>query len=115
MLQELFGMLSRNYWQSWVEINPETAHDHGVSEGDLVQITSPIGSLEVEARLIPGIMPGVLYVPFGLGHKSNGRYAKGIGVNPYEILLEEFDHLSGTSSLTSTKATVEKRNRKEMT
>ncbi len=114
MLQELFGLLTRNYWQSWVEINPETAHDHKISEGDMVRIISPKGSLEVVARLIPGIMPGVVYVPFGLGHKANGRYAKGIGVNPYEIFLEEFDHLSGMSSLTSTKVIVEKGNRKEM-
>ncbi|MFQ6115197.1 MAG: molybdopterin dinucleotide binding domain-containing protein, partial [bacterium] len=113
LMQELFGLLTREYWRSWVEMSPETAHKFGISDGDIIKVTSPKGSLEIKAKLVPGIMPEVIYIPFGLGHKAYGRYAKGIGVNPYEILLEEYDFLSGRSSLISTKVEVGKVNRKE--
>ena len=36
----------------------------------------------------PLIKPGVIAVPFGQGHTSYGRYAKGIGVNPFAFLPE---------------------------
>ncbi len=113
LIQELFGLLTRNYWESWVEINPETAFKHGINEGDMVKVTSPKGSLQVKARLLPGIMPDILYIPFGLGHKAYGRYAKGVGVNPHEIIYENFDYLSGCASRISTKIFVENVNGKE--
>ncbi len=113
MMQELFGMLAREYWNSWLEINPETAHKYGISEGDYVKVTSPKGSLEVKAKLLQTIKPEVVYIPFGLGHRAYGRYAKGIGVNPYEILFEDNDSISGESSLISTKVAVEKVSGKE--
>ncbi|MFQ5602438.1 MAG: molybdopterin-dependent oxidoreductase [bacterium] len=114
LLQELFGMLTRNHWETWVEINPETAHKHGIKEGEMVKVTSPKGNLELAARLLPGISPDVLYIPFGLGHKTNGRYVKGIGVNPYSIILEDFDFLSGVNSLICTKVMIEKGHKKEI-
>ncbi|MFQ5865192.1 MAG: molybdopterin-dependent oxidoreductase [bacterium] len=113
LMQELFGLLTRNYWESWLEINPETAHKYGISDGDYVKVTSPKGSLEVRAKLLPGISPEVLYIPFGLGHKAYGRFAKGIGVNPYDILVDAYDFLSGAFSLINTKVMLEKAKRKE--
>jgi len=105
-------LLTREYWQSWVEINPETARKYGIREGDMVRVTSPKGNLLVKARLLPTIMTEVVHIPFGLGHKAYGRYARGIGVNPYEILVEDYDFISGVSSLISTKVNVEKANSK---
>ncbi len=113
MMQELFGMLAREYWGSWIEFNPDTARKHGISEGDMVKVTSSKGSLEVKAKLLPTIKPGVVYMPVGLGHKAYGRFAKGIGVNPYEIFFEDYDSIGGVSSLTSTKVAVERIRGKE--
>lgn len=108
LMQELFGLLTREYWQSWLEVNPETAHKYGISDGDTVKVTSSRGSLHVKVKILPGIMPDVVHLPFGLGHKAYGRYARGIGVNPFEILVEEYDGLSGSPSLISTKVTIAK-------
>jgi anaerobic selenocysteine-containing dehydrogenase len=113
LMQELFGMLTREYWNSWIEINPETARHRGISDGDMVNVTSPKGSLRLKAKLLPGVMPGMVYVPFGLGHKAYGRYAREIGVNPYEILQEDYDFLNGNSSLISTKVKLQKVNKEE--
>ncbi len=112
LAQEMFGMLTREYWNSWLEINPETAHEKGISEGDFVKVTSSRGSLTVRAKLLPTTMPGTICIPFGLG-RINGATSKRVGVNPYSLLVEKYDHLRGIPSLISTKVSVKKANGRE--
>ncbi len=112
LVQELFGLLTREYWQTWLEMNPVTADKYGITDRDFVRVSSSKGSVELKVRLLSGVMPEMVHIPFGLGHKAGGRYAKDIGVNPYEILLKEYDSLSGVSSLIGTKVNVEKVNHK---
>ena len=54
------------------------------------------------------LQPHCVAVPFGLGHTSCGRYAKGVGVNPYEILAETSDNLVGRPATMATRVRVEK-------
>jgi anaerobic selenocysteine-containing dehydrogenase len=108
LLQELFGLYTREYWNSWAEINPETAERLGIHDGDHVNIISPKGNLQVKAKILPTVMPEVVMVPFGLGHRRPGRDASRIGVNPHEIFAEDTDALSGIASLISTKVRIEK-------
>ncbi|PWK30175.1 molybdopterin oxidoreductase family protein [Actinoplanes xinjiangensis] len=51
----------------WVEIHPDDAARHGVTDGDRVTITSPRGGIRVRARTT-GIRPGVVFVPFHYGY-----------------------------------------------
>ena len=74
-------------WDSWVEINPKTAAELGINFGDLVEVTSPQGSLRVPAMIYPGIRPDMVAIPLGQGHRDMGRYAKGRGVNPLQLLV----------------------------
>ena len=55
-------------------------------EGDIVEVTSKSGSLKVQAYIFPGIHPDAVSIPLGRGHEAMGRYAKGYGVNPFQIL-----------------------------
>jgi anaerobic selenocysteine-containing dehydrogenase len=105
LVQELSGLHSREYWHSWVEINPETARTLDVGEDDYVAITSPVGRLVAKAKLLPTVMPNVVVMPLGLGHQISGRYP---GLNPYRIFVEETDLLSGTPSLVSTRVQIQK-------
>ncbi len=73
-------------WDSWVEINPNTAKELGISFGDLVEVASPQGALRVPAVIYPGIRPDMVAMPLGQGHRDMGRYAKGRGVNPLQLL-----------------------------
>jgi anaerobic selenocysteine-containing dehydrogenase len=73
-------------WGSWVEINPRTAAGLGIRQGDLVEVTSPRGSLRVPAVIYPGIRPDMVAIPLGQGHRGMGRYAQGRGVNPLELV-----------------------------
>ncbi len=85
-LQQLPDPMTTAVWDSWVEINPKTAETLGIGFGDLVEITSPQGSVRVPAVLYPGIRPDMVAVPLGQGHKEGGRYAKGRGVNVLQLL-----------------------------
>ena len=90
-LQQLPDPMSTAVWDSWLEINPKTAKALGVGHGDLVQVTSPRGSLRLPAVVYPGIRPDVVAIPLGQGHRGGGRYAKGRGVNPLELLVAQLD------------------------
>ena len=82
-------------WDSWVEIHPDTAAEHGIAEGDWVWLESPNGRLRVRATLYPGAMPRVLNLPIGQGHRAYGRWARGRGVNPNDLMAAREDPLSG--------------------
>jgi anaerobic selenocysteine-containing dehydrogenase/Fe-S-cluster-containing dehydrogenase component len=73
-------------WGSWVELNPETARRLDVREGEIVRVTSPHGTVELPVYVYPGVRPDVAAIPLGLGHTEFGEYAKGLGVNPLDLL-----------------------------
>lgn len=106
MMQELFGYTVHEHWKTWAEINPVTAVEHGIPDKKLIWIESPLGSIKVKARLNPGIKYGVVAVPFGLGHTSYGRYAKGYGSNPISIMKNKYDKINGVPALQATKVKI---------
>jgi anaerobic selenocysteine-containing dehydrogenase len=58
-------------------INPATAADLGVANGDTVKVTSAIGEIETKARVTPAVVPGVIAISHHCGHWEYGRYASG--------------------------------------
>jgi anaerobic selenocysteine-containing dehydrogenase len=105
-LQEIFGPHLNEKWDAWVEINPETAKTLGIRDGDPVWVESKIGRIKTKARLYPGTHPKCIHLPYGQGHKEYGRWARGRGVNPNEILAREYDYLGGFASSFSTRVKV---------
>jgi len=95
-------------WEVAVEVNPETAHQLGVKEGDEVWLESPAGRLRLRARLYPGIAPEVVHVPFGSGHGSGGRFAEAWGASPNRLVGNEADRLAGTPALFATRVRITK-------
>lgn len=112
-LQELPDAITTAVWDTWVEINPETAKKIGVKEGDFLSIESPYGNITTQAYIYKGIRPDTIAVPIGLGHKSYGRYAQNRGVNPIEILPVLTDEASGGFAWLSTKVNVSKTGKRE--
>ncbi|THA75591.1 nitrate reductase [Streptomyces sp. A0642] len=51
----------------WVEISSSDAVAHALDEGDLVEVTTPRGSLRARLR-VTGIRRGLLFVPFHYGY-----------------------------------------------
>ena len=105
-LQELPDSLTSIVWDSWVEINPNMAEKMGVRDGSFVNVKSSFGSFEAQAFINEGIVADTVAIPIGLGHESYGRYAKGKGVNPMEIMSPGSDIISGGYAWLSTKVTV---------
>ena len=85
-LQQLPDPMSSVVWDSWIEINPATAAALGISQGDLVEVSSLQGTLRLPAVIYPGIRPDLVAIPLGQGHQAGGRYAKNRGVNPLTLL-----------------------------
>ena len=48
----------------YVELHPELARRHGIADGDAVRLSTPRGSVELDARIDPGIRPDTVFVPF---------------------------------------------------
>lgn len=50
--------------EGYVEIHPETARSLGVSDGEMVQVSSRRGKVLVKAMVTPSPAPGVVFMPF---------------------------------------------------
>jgi anaerobic selenocysteine-containing dehydrogenase len=107
-LQESPDPMTTIVWDSWVEIHPKKAAELGIVEGDIVEVTGKNGSVKVQAYIFPGIHPDAISIPLGRGHEAMGRYAKGYGVNPFQILDMVFDKETGELALHETRVKISK-------
>ncbi|MEW5940861.1 MAG: molybdopterin dinucleotide binding domain-containing protein, partial [Chloroflexota bacterium] len=107
-LQEISGMTVRETWDSWLEMNPESAAKLRLAENDLVNIESPFGRIRTQVKLAAGLHPDVVNMPFNQGHTAVGRYAKSRGANGLEILNPASEPLTGLASFTNTRVKVSK-------
>ena len=73
-------------WTTWIEVHPERARALDIREGEILRLESPHGTVEAPAYLYAGISPHCVAMPLGLGHTEYGRYARGRGVNPLDLL-----------------------------
>ena len=105
-LQELPDPVTKICWQSWVEVNQQTARRLGIDSGDVLRIETSDGAVELATYVYMGVQPDTIAIPFGQGHTAYGRYAAGVGVNPGDLLPVGFDPKSGAFAWTATKAKV---------
>ena len=95
-------------WNAWVELNPKTAAERGIKEGDLVWVESVHGKIKLPVHIFPGARPDVVNVPVGQGHETYGRYAKDRGANPLKIVSASIQSLCGTPAWAATRVKVYK-------
>ena len=106
-LQELPDPTTTVMWNTWVEINPETAHELGLANDDVVKVISEVGEVEAYVYLYPAIRPDTIAMPFGQGHTAYGRYAENRGVNPANLIAGNFNG-AGDLAFAGMKVKVEK-------
>lgn len=80
---------------SFVEINPITASELGLKEGDKVMISSRVGSVKARVHMSDGAMPGYVFMPAGFGHMGYDDFQMGKGSNPMDIVVPYEDPMSG--------------------
>ncbi len=106
--QEMYLVMHGRGWKNLIEMNRETAHEHGIGEGDEVILESVYGEIEGEARVLEGMRPGVVAIATGQGHFASGRFADGMGANPNDVMGTEYDEESGQPSFFATRVKVRK-------
>jgi molybdopterin-containing oxidoreductase family iron-sulfur binding subunit len=113
-LQEIPDPITCAVWDSWVEINPQTAEKLGIKRGDLIKVVSPHGEIKVPAYVYEGIRADVVAVQSGQGHAALGRYAMNVGANSVSILSPDKDQKSGALPWLSTMVSLEKTGEKHL-
>ncbi len=105
-LQEISGMTVGERWDSWLEMNPETAHDLGLEDQDPVWVESPFGRAKTKVRLVKALRPDVVNLPYNQGHSAIGRWAEGRGVNGLALLYPGSESAAGLAAFTNTRVKV---------
>jgi anaerobic selenocysteine-containing dehydrogenase len=86
-------------------MNPADGAKLGLKTGDTIKVTSMAGSITSTLKLWEGVRPGTVTKCYGQGHWAYGRvaakdYAKAVanGGNNNEILVDDYDRLSGATA-----------------
>lgn len=105
-LQEISGMTIGETWDSWLEMNPETAHQLGLADKTPVWVESPFGKVQTKVRLVKALRPDVVNLPYNQGHTAVGRFAQGRGVNGLDLLNPASEPAAGLAAFTNTRVKV---------
>ena len=111
-LQEAPDTMTQAVWDAWVEISTDTARKLGVTQGDMIAVKSPQGTLELPAYISPTLHPSAVAIP--MGHRytpyQRPRYvaADPRSLNPMDILPAAADPTSGGLAFMSVKVTLTK-------
>ncbi len=79
-LKSLSGPHFDGPMRGWVELNPETAAELGLDEGEQVMVESEFGVAEARVRLYEGLEPEMAAMPLGMG-RTVGRWSSNWGAN----------------------------------
>lgn len=104
--QEIFLPMQGIGWNTPVEMNSETAKSLKLQDGNVVWVESPFQKIKARLKCSEGVHPGVVAIPFGQGHYSYGKWQKGVGVNPNEIIGVDYDSISGQAAFFNTRVKV---------
>lgn len=92
-------------WNDVLKMNPADGAKLGVKTGDTVKVSSVSGSIVTKLKLWEGVRPGTVAKCYGQGHWAYGRvaasdYAEAAarGGNNNEILVDDYDRLSGATA-----------------
>lgn len=75
--------------EPFVEISSQDAADHGIADGERVEVRSRRGYVQMRAK-ITGIRPGVLFIPFHYGYWDENSHPRAAN----ELTLVEWDPVS---------------------
>ncbi len=65
--------LDSEFPEGFVEINPEDAQRLGISNGEIVKVSSRRGEIQAKARVTEKINPGVVFIPFHFAERAANR------------------------------------------
>ncbi|WP_232284449.1 molybdopterin oxidoreductase family protein [Bacillus timonensis] len=87
--------------EGYVEINIVDAKKLALLPGEMVKIVSPRGSIQVPARIVDTVQPGLVFVPFHYGSWENNQAAN-------ELTADYTDPLSKQPTFKQSSCRIEK-------
>jgi menaquinone reductase, molybdopterin-binding-like subunit len=105
-LQEISGMTVGETWDSWLEMNPDSALELGLADKDPAWVESPFGKVKTKVRYVKALRPDVVNLPHNQGHTAVGRWAKDRGVNGLALLNPATEPAAGLAAFTNTRVKV---------
>jgi thiosulfate reductase/polysulfide reductase chain A len=86
----------------YMEINPVTARERNIRDGDRIRVTSDVGSIQAICKYFEGTRLDTLVMPMEHGHWAKGR---GPGHNG-EVTINQSDRITGQCNYYTTKVRV---------
>jgi thiosulfate reductase/polysulfide reductase chain A len=88
---------------------PEAAQNLGLKDWDMVEVTSPVGSVKIALEVTSAIRSDCVYLTPGFGHLSMAlRTAYGVGASDSQLHVTYTDPISGGQALSQTFVSVRK-------
>ena len=113
-MQSVPDPLTTVAWQTWVEVNPQTAKHLNIAQQDIVLVEASNGrTIRAPVYINPSTPPSVVAVPFGQGHAQYTSVAAGRGANVFDILVPNEDADTGAFAWASTRVRLHKTNRRQ--
>jgi molybdopterin-containing oxidoreductase family iron-sulfur binding subunit len=110
-LHETPDTMTQAVWDAWVEVPTATASKLGVSNGDVVRVSSPHGALELPAYVSATLHPSAVAIP--IGHRYAPYHlaqkyvaAPATSLNPLALLGGAPDPTSGGAVFLGVKVTL---------
>ncbi|MBI4636633.1 MAG: molybdopterin-dependent oxidoreductase [Candidatus Rokubacteria bacterium] len=101
-------ILLRIRGENWAELNTEDARRLGIADGDRIEVESPRGKVGIQAKVRPGVRPGVVCVRHGHGFGHWQGIAKGRGSHINPILDTNVNPISGGIGYNECKVRIRK-------
>ena len=94
-------------------IHPDDAAKQDIIDGEIIEVRSRIGAIQIKAELTDEMMPGAISIPHGWGHHRDGIQldiaAAHAGVSINDIIDDELvDELCGVSVINATPVTIKR-------
>jgi anaerobic selenocysteine-containing dehydrogenase len=80
--------LSEIYHDNPGWMNPKTAAERGLKDGDKIKVTSALGSITTHVHVTEGIVPGIIAISYHVGREFSGRYGSG-KADPFPGVVED--------------------------
>lgn len=90
-------------------INPLSADRVGIKDGDLLEVSSRVGTVRLKARVTDEIRPDCVFMLHGFGKRSKWlRLTYNVGASDAQLLETAWDKVSGNAAMHETFVTVRK-------
>jgi thiosulfate reductase/polysulfide reductase chain A len=88
-------------------LNTEAAGNLGIGDGDLVEVSSPVGRQELKAEVTDRIRPDTVFMLSGFNTLSTMQHlSHNNGASINELLDDDYDAITGNASMHTTFVTV---------